>query len=610
MDADGQRADERGPAVAVAVTDPPVKGDPEESRGQRLRMGDQLVERGIVTHAQLLECLALQKSSPGERLGQILVRKGYAKEEDVMACLAAEYGLDFVRVSQLEIPTRVREMLPANFCRRHKVLVIDADTDRGTVTLATPDPANVFLLDEVRRQLNCHVRLAVTTAAEIMKTIEDLLGAEDFQLDELIRDIADDSVEIVHDEEDVAADLAKVAGESPIVRLANYLICNAVKQGASDIHVEPGEKKMRIRYRIDGVLFEVMSPPQGMHPALVSRLKIMANLDISERRIPQDGRIRAIVRNRYVDFRVSTLPTTQGEKMVIRILDNRSILIGLERLGFEPDHLILFRDQLERPHGVILVTGPTGSGKTTTLYSALMTMNGSAINISTVEDPVEYFLSFANQVQVNERIGFTFATALRALLRQDPDVIMVGEIRDEETARISVQAALTGHLVLSTLHTNDAPSSITRLINIGIEPYLISASVNAVLAQRLVRRVCDKCKEVYAPSDDVKRALAKAHIEASTTLYRGKGCDRCRNTGYSGRCGIYEVLVLDDDFRDLVATRPNVTELRRYVTARGMVSLREDGVRKLERGLTTIEEVLRATEDAVVPDTKAEGSTK
>jgi type IV pilus assembly protein PilB len=563
-----------------------------------VRMGDLLIERGILTHGQLEECLTLQRSSPGERLGQILLRKGYAKEDDVMSSLAAEYGLEFVRVSQMNIPRRVQELLPPDFCRRHKVLVVDEDEEHGCVTVATPDPANVFLLDEVRRLLGRRVRLAVTTMTEINKATEDLTGGvDDFQLDDLIRDITDDSVEVVVNDEEETADLARVAGESPVVRLANYLICNAVKDGASDIHIEPGEKKMRIRYRIDGVLFEVMSPPQTMHPALVSRLKIMANLDISERRLPQDGRIRAIVRNRYVDFRINTLPTTQGEKAVIRILDNRSILIGLERLGFEEEHLKTLKEQIDRPHGVVLVTGPTGSGKTTTLYSALMTMNGSEMNISTVEDPVEYSLGFANQVQVNERIGFTFASCLRALLRQDPDVIMVGEIRDEETARISVQAALTGHMVLSTLHTNDAPSSITRLINIGIEPYLISAAVNAVLAQRLIRRICENCKEEYTPVDDVKRALERASIEVDR-LWRGKGCDHCRKTGYSGRSGIYEMIVLDDAIRDLVAARPDVTELRRYCKEHGMVTLRQDGVRKLKRGVSSIEEILQATEDA------------
>ncbi len=596
------------PAEGAAPADGASVGDKKP-----MRMGDRLVHQGIITQSQLEECLELQKSSPGERLGQILVRKDYASEADVMSCLAAEYHLEFVHVGQMEIPERVRDRLPLDFCRQHKVLVIDADPGADVATVATADPANIFLLDEVRRRLGCRVRLAVSTAGEIAKALDELTGGtEEFQLDTLIQDITDDAVEVVDDDEDDVTDLAKVAGESPVVRLVNYLICNAVKEGASDIHIEPGEKKMRIRYRIDGVLFETMSPPQTMHPALVSRLKIMSNLDISERRLPQDGRIRAIVNNRYVDFRVNTLPTTQGEKAVIRILDNRSILIGLERLGFEPDHLAMFKEEVARPHGVILVTGPTGSGKTTTLYSALMTMDGSTMNISTTEDPVEYFLSFANQVQINDRIGFTFAGALRALLRQDPDVIMVGEIRDEETARICVQAALTGHLVLSTLHTNDAPSSITRLINIGIEPYLISAAVNAVLAQRLVRRICENCKEAYTPSDEIREALERNNVGAVKELYRGTGCEKCRNTGYSGRSGIYEMVVLDDGFRDLVATRPSVTELRRYALQRGMVGLREDGLRKMKRGLTTIEEVLRATEDAGPPvkqgEAEAEGS--
>ncbi|MGB2755319.1 MAG: ATPase, T2SS/T4P/T4SS family [Phycisphaerae bacterium] len=593
-----KREAEAGAGESVVTATAPTGAAPKAARQ---RMGDLLVSRGEVTRAQLEECLSLQKSSPGERLGQILIRKGYAKEDEVMVCLAEEYGLEFVPVGQLEVLQRVLEMLPSDFCRRHKVLLIDVNDDEDVATVATADPANVFLVDEIRRRLGRRVRLAVASPSAIVKMIEEKFTTlDDFQLDDLIRDIADDAVEVVEDDDGDVTDLAKVAGESPVIRLANYLICNAVKEGASDIHIEPGEKKMRVRYRIDGILFEVMSPPQAMHAALVSRLKIMANLDISERRLPQDGRIRAIVRNRYVDFRISTLPTTQGEKAVIRILDNRSILIGLERLGFEQDHLKRFKEQIERPHGIILVTGPTGSGKTTTLYSALLTMNAGEINLSTVEDPVEYFLGFANQVQINERIGFTFATALRALLRQDPDVIMVGEIRDEETARISVQAALTGHLVLSTLHTNDAPSSITRLINIGIEPYLISASLNAVLAQRLVRRICEQCKEPYVPSDEVKQALVRNKIEAGQ-LYRGKGCDRCRTTGYSGRCGIYEMLVLDDSIRDMVAASPNVTELRRYCEEAGMVSLRQDGIRKLQEGVTTVEELLRVTEDIHLP---------
>ncbi len=561
------------------------------------RMGDLLVQRGIVSPQQLEECLALQKSSMGERLGQVLIRKGYANEDEVMTCLAEEYGLQFVHVLQQEVPPGVMELLPLDFCRANKVIVIGTDEETDAVTVATADPANVFLIDDIRRRVGRPVRLAVSTAAEISKALEEVhAGAEDFELDELVADMADDAVEVIEDNDDDIPDLAKVAGESPTIRLANYLICNAVKEGASDIHIEPGEKQMRVRYRIDGILFEVMSPPQAMHAALVSRLKIMANLDISERRLPQDGRIRAIVRNRYVDFRVNTLPTTQGEKTVIRILDNRSILIGLEKLGFESDHLEVFKEQISRPNGIILVTGPTGSGKTTTLYSSLLTVNGNEMNISTVEDPVEYFLGFANQVHIKERIGFTFASALRALLRQDPDVIMVGEIRDEETARISVQAALTGHLVLSTLHTNDAPSTITRLINIGIEPYLISASLNCVIAQRLVRRICDNCKTSLQPSDEIRQVLERNEIDVDR-LYKGEGCDKCRNTGYSGRCGIYEVLVLDDPFRDLVASNPSVTDLRRYCQERGMVTLRDDGIRKLRQGVTSIEEVLRVTID-------------
>lgn len=563
----------------------------------KLRMGDVLVKRGIVSPKQLEECLALQKSSPEERLGQVLIRKGYVSEDEVMKALAEEYSLEFVHVLQQEIPSEVMELLPLDFCRSNKLVAVDAEDDNGPVTVATADPANVFLFDEVRRRLGRPVRLAVATAGEISKALEEAHGGnEDFELDELVADMADDAVEVIEEDDEDIPDLEKVAGESPTIRLANYLICNAVKEGASDIHIEPGEKKMRIRYRIDGILFEVMSPPQTMHPALVSRLKIMANLDISERRLPQDGRIRAMVRNRYVDFRVNTLPTTQGEKTVIRILDNRSILIGLEKLGFEPDHLKVFKEQIAAPNGIILVTGPTGSGKTTTLYSSLLTVNGNEMNISTVEDPVEYFLGFANQVHINDRIGFTFASSLRALLRQDPDVIMVGEIRDEETARISVQAALTGHLVLSTLHTNDAPSTVTRLINIGIEPYLISASLNAVIAQRLVRRICENCKTPLAPTEQIRQVLERNEIEVDQ-LYHGEGCDKCRNTGYSGRCGIYEVLVLDDPFRDLVASNPSVTDLRRYCHDCGMVNLRQDGIRKLRRGVTTIDEVLRVTTD-------------
>jgi type IV pilus assembly protein PilB len=334
-----------------------------------------------------------------------------------------------------------------------------------------------------------------------------------------------------------------------------------------------------------------------MQPAIVSRLKIMANLDISERRLPQDGRIRAMVHGRKVDLRMSTLPTASGEKVVIRILDNRSINVALEDLGFSENNLTIWKRQIDEPHGILLVTGPTGSGKTTTLYSSLRCMDGNKLNISTVEDPIEYHLSAANQVQVHDKIGMSFSAALRALLRQDPDVVMLGEIRDPETARIAVQASLTGHLVLSTLHTNDAPSSITRLINIGVEPYLISAAVHAILAQRLVRKVCQHCKDVFQPSDEMKEFLALQGF-ADATFYKGKGCDRCRKTGYSGRLGIYELLVMDDNLRDLVTANPDVTHLRKLCRERGLVTLREDGFQKVMKGLTTVDEILRVTESA------------
>jgi type IV pilus assembly protein PilB len=393
-------------------------------------------------------------------------------------------------------------------------------------------------------------------------------------------------------------DLAKMATESPVIRIVNYLIFNAVKEGASDIHIEPQEKRLKIRYRIDGILFEMMNPPHHMHAAILSRLKIMANLDISERRLPQDGRIRAMVHGRKLDLRLSTLPTAQGEKAVMRILDTRSIQVSLDNLGMDADNLLMWKRQIEQPHGIILVTGPTGSGKTTTLYASLGQMDVNQLNISTVEDPVEYHLGGINQVQVHEKIGMTFSAALRSLLRQDPDVIMVGEIRDAETARIAIQASLTGHLVLSTLHTNDAPSSITRLINIGVEPYLIGAAVNATLAQRLVRRICPNCRQQVRPKEQIAEHLAM-HGIAADQVSEGKGCEKCRDTGYLGRVGLYELLPLDDMLRDRIASNPSVTEFRRLCVERGMVTLREDGFRKVGQGLTTVDEVLRVTESTI-----------
>jgi type IV pilus assembly protein PilB len=414
----------------------------------------------------------------------------------------------------------------------------------------------------------------------------------DYDIDDIINDMTD--VEVMQDQQEESDDLEKMAGQSPIIKFVNYLISNAVREGASDIHIEPKEKYMRTRYRIDGVLFEMKQSPLKMHPAIVSRIKIMSDLDISERRLPQDGKIKVSIGGRAIDLRISTLPTNHGEKVVIRILDSQSITRGLEQLGMAPDVTEGFSEQIAMPHGILLVTGPTGSGKSTTLYSALSQMDGDELNISTVEDPVEYELGFCNQVQINEKIGLDFATSLRSLLRQDPDVIMIGEIRDNETARIAVQAALTGHLVLSTLHTNDAACSITRLVNIGIEPYLIAASLNGVLAQRLVRKICPNCKAPYKVSDNIARYIEKAGVEAGQ-IYHGAGCDKCRGSGYVGRVGIYEFLVIDEPFRDMINKDSSVNNMRRTFHESGQRSLFDDGILKVRQGLTTMEEVLRVT---------------
>jgi len=436
----------------------------------------------------------------------------------------------------------------------------------------------------------------VTPGADINRLVEQITtNAVDIKVDEIIKDMAEDDVQVVKEVKADDQDLTKLGNESPIIRFVNYLIFDACKQGASDIHIEPKEKALKIRYRIDGILFESMNPPANMHAAIVSRLKIMANLDIAERRLPQDGRIRAVVNGRNIDLRMSTLPTACGEKCVMRILDNRSINVSLDDLGFSENILTIWKNQIDQPHGILLVTGPTGSGKTTTLYSSLRVMDGNKLNISTVEDPIEYQLSTANQVQVHDKIGMTFSAALRSLLRQDPDVVLLGEIRDAETARIAVQAALTGHLVLSTLHTNDAPASITRLVNIGVEPYLISAAVNAVLAQRLCRKICSHCKEEFEPSADMKEFLSLQGFTSDKT-FRGKGCDRCRKTGYAGRLGIYELMVMDDSLRDVITRNPDVTQLRKLCRERGLITLRQDGFDKAMRGLTTVDEILRVTE--------------
>jgi len=553
-----------------------------------------LLEKGLITPQQLEAAIATQQENPSLSVLETLVRSAAIDGIAALEAIAEYFQLPFARLSASQVDLEAFSALPVHYLKDKQVVPIARDGEAYIV--GTADPADIFLIDDLKRRLKAPVKLTVVPPEEIAKVIDELSTGPGQQVDEIIKDISEDAVEIVDDQDEEVADLEKIAGESPVIRYVNFLISSAIRENASDIHIEPGEKRLRVRYRIDGVLFEQQAPPLAMHAAIVSRLKIMAALDIAERRLPQDGRIRAMVHGRTVDLRVSTLPVAHGEKCVIRILDNRSILVGLENLGMMDETLEKFQRQILQPHGIVLVTGPTGSGKSTTLYSALQIMDRDRFNVSTVEDPVEYELDSINQVNVHDRIGMSFSAALRSLLRQDPDIIMIGEIRDEETARIAVQASLTGHLVLSTLHTNDAASSITRLINIGVEPYLISAAVNAVLAQRLVRRICDHCKTPVTSIRETAAAYLNKYGAKVEQLYQGAGCERCRQTGYRGRLGVFELLELNDELRDVVTRNPSLGDLRRCAREQGMRSLKEDGLKKVAAGLTTIEELMRVTE--------------
>lgn len=557
-------------------------------------VADILAEMGKITEQQLAQVKKTQQKRIGTEVTQILRELRIAGPEEILMARASLYGFEFRRIEPEQVDKGAFEKLEISYIKSNHIMPISIHDN--TLVVATSRPADVFVIDDVKRQTSLNVEVVVCVEEDIVKVAEALTESKwDYCLDDMIKDMSHGDVELVQAHEREEQDLEKIAGESPIINFVNYLISHAIHDGASDIHIEAKEKKTRIRYRIDGVLFDSMELPDEMHPAVISRLKIMSNLDISERRLPQDGRIAVIVGRKNIDLRVSSLPTSHGEKVVIRILEGSSILLSLEELGMSDEVLKLFGEQIHRPNGIFLVTGPTGSGKTTTLYSGLNQMDGDKLNISTVEDPVEYQLGFCNQVQVSEKVGLGFAVALRSLLRQDPDVIMVGEIRDRETARIAVQAALTGHLVLSTLHTNDAPSSITRLVDIGIEPYLISASLNSVLAQRLVRKICPDCRKRLKVSDDVEKLLARSGIKPNE-VFHGTGCERCRDSGYSGRIGIYELLEINDAFREMIVRDPSINNMRNVFAAAGGKSLYDDGMRKVKQGLTTVEEVLRVTE--------------
>ena len=558
-------------------------------------IADALLEMGKLTAKQyefLRRKLAEASDSGSDNAAMMLLSDRIVSADDILEARAKIRGFEFEHINSQSVDKEAFEKLDVG--------VIESDflcplrIEDNCLVIATCDLDNADSLERLKNQAGMNVRLVISPSQEITSVYESFSDHKDVgDIDDIINDMID--VEVVQEIEDDTEDLEEMAGQSPVIKFVNYLISNAIHEGASDIHMEPKEKFTRIRYRIDGVLFEMKRSPLKMHPAIVSRIKIMANLDISERRLPQDGKISVIVGGRRVDLRVSILPTNRGEKVVIRVLDSQSIVRGLDELGMEPEVMDAFGEQIKEPHGILLVTGPTGSGKSTTLYTALGQMDNEKLNVSTVEDPVEYELSFCNQVQANEKIGLTFASALRSLLRQDPDIIMIGEIRDKETARISVQAALTGHLVLSTLHTNDAASSITRLVDIGVDAYLIAASLNGVLAQRLVRKICPKCKENYAVTDSVKKYIDKTGIKPSE-LFHGAGCENCRGSGYIGRLGIYELLIVDNRFKDVIGKDPSASNMQRLFRESGRDSLFDDGIKKVKRGLTTIEEVIRVTQ--------------
>jgi type IV pilus assembly protein PilB len=554
------------------------------------RLGSVLIDRGYLRPEQLEEALALQKQGDKSRLlGEILVDEGYCTEDQVMECLAAEYGVPYAKLETRLFDLKTLELLPREFVERNYVLPLFCIRD--VLTVAVSELSNMFLIDEIRVTAGKDVQIVAASSRDIRRMITQLPDSKVFVIDDLIDDSSAAEVTLIEEAVEDIGDMEEVAGQSPVIRLVNYMIYNAVKEGASDIHIEPGERCVRVRNRIDGRLYKALEIPLHLLGAVTSRIKIMASMDISERRLPQDGRVPVMLDGRKIDLRVSTFPGNRGEKTVIRVLDTRNVSLNLRDLGFAEDVLSSFQHQIVAPNGIILVTGPTGSGKSTTLYGALAEIASMENNICTVEDPIEYNLPLINQFQVQERIGMTFSMALRTLLRQDPDIIMVGEIRDEETARTAIQAALTGHLVLSTLHTNDAPSAITRLANMGVEPYLIGAALNAVLAQRLVRRVCPKCREEYQPPRNLRKALEKMGYEMEK-FYKGIGCRKCRNTGYAGRLGVHELLIVNDELRDAIAAGSAIGELRKIAGRGGMITLRHDGFRKVREGITTIEEIL------------------
>jgi len=558
----------------------------------KMQLGQLLQARGIVTAEQIEKALTEQKEKGHRKLlGELLVEMNYCTENQIASALAEAYGVPYAQVGPKICDVKMLEILPREFLEEH--IVLPLFKVYNTLTVAVNEPTNVFLIDEIERISGCKVQVVCSTAKDIKATLQTYLPAANvFVIDDIIDDEGLEDFTLIESIAQDISDLEEIAGQSPVVKLVNYLLYNAVRENASDIHIEPDDKKLRVRYRVDGRMYEKIRPPYQMHPAIVSRIKIMAELDIAQRRLPQDGGIHVLVEGRPIDLRVSVMPGSFGEKVVIRVIDPQKVLFNFESLGFTYENLLRFRKVIQSPNGIVLVTGPTGSGKNTTLYAALAELNSEEVNICTVEDPVECNMAGINQFQVSDKAGFAFSTALRSLLRQDPDIIMVGEIRDQATANIAVQAALTGHLVLSTLHTNDAPGAVTRLLDLGVAPYLVSASLIAVLAQRLVRKICPNCKTEYEPSASIRKIVEKSSGKVEK-FHRGVGCKKCRNTGYAGRIAIHELFIPDEETAAMISERVNLKKLRDMALKSGMVPLQLDGIEKVKAGIVSIEEVLR-----------------
>jgi type IV pilus assembly protein PilB len=557
------------------------------------RLGELLVRENLITTKQLAQAQEESKQSGG-RLGYSLTKLGYIAETDLTNFLSKQYGVPSINLSEFDIDADVIALIPKDVSQKHRCIPVNRAG--AALIVAMSDPSNIYAIDDLKFLTGYNVEVVVASDVAIEEAFQKYYDRVNYA--EVMEGFDETEIDFSDDGEDVnVVDLEKASTEAPVVRLVNLILINAIKKGASDIHLEPYEKKLRVRYRIDGLLYEEMNPPLRLKNALVSRLKIMSSLDIAERRLPQDGRIKLkLGKGREMDFRVSVLPTMFGEKVVLRLLDKSNLQLDMTKLGFETQPLENFKKAIYQPYGMVLVTGPTGSGKTTTLYSALSELNKIDCNVSTAEDPIEYNLPGINQVQMHDDIGLNFANALRSFLRQDPDIIMVGEIRDFETAEIAVKAALTGHLVLSTLHTNDAPSTVNRLLNMGVEPFLVTASVNLILAQRLARKICAECKEELPAKPQALIDLGMAPEDAaSVRLFRGRGCRTCNDTGYKGRVALYEVMTLVEELKEMVLQGSSTAELKAEAIRLGMQTLRQAGISKIMEGITTPEEVIRCS---------------